>query len=295
MSLDTHFSGVTVTQLSSADDMLGLEDLQREIWGYGEPGTAPPYPARALFALSESGGLVSLASVDGIPAGFSLAWLGRAGHCPTPYLHSQLVGVRPQFRQRGVGFAIKLHQRSYALSCDLSLIQWTFDPLRAANARLNLGRLGALCRQFRPHYYGHLGSKFGSGDQSDRLWAEWHLRSPRVRERINGSGANRPVPGVLATTCRYGVDSGTEPIELLDWNSSLDEPEFALEIPVDFEMVRGAHPDLARRWRSGVGEILEKYLSRGWIVSDLSLTEDGGRSRAFYTLSRSSLDRLLQQ
>ncbi len=286
MKLETRFAEVTVTQLSAPDDMLGLEELQREIWGYGEPGADPPYPARALFALSESGGLVSLATVAGERAGFSLAWLGRTPEGSTPYLHSQLVGVRPGFRRRGVGFSIKLHQRSYALSNDLLLMRWTFDPLRAANARLNLGLLGAVCRQFRPHYYGHLGSKFGSGDQSDRLWAEWPLDSPHVSNRIHGPKSSRPLPGVVVNNCRPGDGPGDGLIELVDWNPTLDASELALEIPTDFQTVRSSNPESARRWRVGLREILEHYLSRDWIATDLNLSEESGRTRAFYTLTR---------
>jgi predicted GNAT superfamily acetyltransferase len=293
MTLETHVAEVTVAQLSAPDAMLGLEELQREIWGYGEPGADPPYPARALFAISESGGLVSLATVEGAPAGFCLAWLGRTREDSLPYLHSQLVGVRPAFRKRGVGFAIKLHQRDFGLSNDLSLMRWTFDPLRAANARLNLGRLGALCQQFRPHYYGHLGSRFGTGDQSDRLWAEWHLNSSRVKSRIEGPGISRLLPESVVTRCRIGTGP-EQGLRVLDgWNSTLDSTDLAVEIPVDFETVRGAHPELARSWRLGLREILEHYLRQGWAVSDLNLTEEEGHVRAFYTLRRSPLRKLL--
>jgi predicted GNAT superfamily acetyltransferase len=276
-------TGFEVRRLATPGEMHLIEDLQREIWGYGEPGADTAYPARALFALSESGGLVSLALLDGEPAGFAVAWLGRSTDF---YLHSQLVGVRPAFRRRGVALVLKLHQRNFALEQGLSLVRWTFDPLRAANARLNLHRLGAFCRSFHPAYYGRLSSRFESGIDSDRLWAEWPVASERVRRRLEGEED----PPDLETRsdvvqCGDAFAHGERFRRPLEWRAPADRRRLRLEIPFQFDRIRQVDPEAAADWRRTSREALRRCLGDGYVLHDLWFGEDDA-PRAYYLLDR---------
>ena len=103
----------SVKRLNSIEEMQAVVELQRKIWGYGTSGTDDPYPARALMALSASGGLVSMAFFENEPAGFALAWLGRLPETGEIYLHSQLLGVIPKHRGRGLGVQLKHHQKEF--------------------------------------------------------------------------------------------------------------------------------------------------------------------------------------
>jgi predicted GNAT superfamily acetyltransferase len=279
-------TGFEVRSLATPAEMNLIEDLQREIWGYGEPGADTAYPARALFALSESGGLVSLALLDGEPAGFAVAWLGRAGSF---YLHSQLVGVRPAFRRRGAAYALKLHQRDFALEQGLPLVCWTFDPLRAANAKLNLHRLGAYCRSFHPAYYGRLTSRFDSGAESDRLWAEWPVASERVRRRL--SGEVEPVDldsHADVVRCEDASAHGARFRRPVAWRSlAAREPRIRLEVPAQFDRIRQVDPEAAADWRRASREVLPRCLADGYLLHDLRFTADEKVPRAYYLMDRS--------
>src|SRR6478672_3196989 len=116
--------------------------------------------------------------------GFALAWPGyRSGHC---YLHSQMVGVRKQYRDGGLGQQLKLAQRDDALARGFELMEWTFDPLEIKNAYLNIEKLGAIARRYQVNQYGLTTSPLQGGLPSDRLIAEWWMKSRRVTAVLNG-------------------------------------------------------------------------------------------------------------
>jgi predicted GNAT superfamily acetyltransferase len=128
---------------------------------------------------------------------YTLAVVGL--HHATPYLHSHHTGVHPDYRDRGVGRMLKLFQRDEALSRDIRLIQWTFDPLELRNAHFNFNRLGAIARTYHPDLYGVTTSPLHRGLATDRLVAEWHLDSPRVIAAIGDIATDRASSDASAT------------------------------------------------------------------------------------------------
>jgi predicted GNAT superfamily acetyltransferase len=132
-----------------------------------------------MFLLaSRIGGQVMGAFAGGTMAGFAMALPGyRHGH---PYLHSHMVGVLPEFRNLGLGRKLKLAQREDALARGFELMEWTFDPLEIKNAHLNIARLGAIIRRYKRNFYGPSSSPLQGGLPTDRVYAEWWLRSRRV-------------------------------------------------------------------------------------------------------------------
>lgn len=279
-----------IRALSSVEEMNELVALQKEIWGYGEEGADHPYPARALFALSESGGLVSGAFVDGELAGFSVAWIGYEGEDGPPYLHSQLVGVRPRFRGQGIGFHLKCHQRKFALRRGLELMRWTFDPLQARNARLNIYYLGGVVESYRDHYYGEVQSLLTRGLDTDRVWVDWHLSSHRVEKFLSGHRliwSWTELPSATSTSVR--TDSRQR--KLVDHELGHEEPELVVEIPTGFDEIREESPAEAHQWRLRSREIFKHYLLRGYVIDDFQLDREA--ERAFYRLSRRGLPVIL--
>jgi predicted GNAT superfamily acetyltransferase len=107
----------------------------------------------------------------------------RNGHA---YLHSHHLAVLPAWRNGGVGRRLKLAQRDDALARGIELIEWTFDPLEIKNAHLNIARLGAIARRYRHNFYGHTSSPLQGGLPTDRLVAEWWLKSDRVERILRG-------------------------------------------------------------------------------------------------------------
>ena len=110
--------------------------------------------------------------------GFALAIPGmRNGHC---YLHSHMLAVRQQYRNGGLGRRMKLYQREDALARGFELMEWTFDPLEIKNAYLNIEKLGAIARRYSVDQYGITSSPLQGGLPTDRLVAEWWMKSKRV-------------------------------------------------------------------------------------------------------------------
>src|SRR5438552_9000326 len=122
--------------------------------------------------------------------GFALSVPGtRSGHI---YLHSHMLAVRKDHRNSGLGPRLKLLQREDALARGIELIEWTFDPLEIKNAYLNVEKLGAIARRYNINQYGITSSPLQGGLPSDRLIAEWWLKSKRV-ETLLATGKNPPI------------------------------------------------------------------------------------------------------
>ena len=172
---------ITVRSCDSLEDFHACVALQREIWGEDDLEVEP---ATLFVVAAHTGGQV-LGAYDGNTlVGFTLALAAlRNG---APFLHSHMTGVRANYRDCGVGRMLKLFQREEALSRDIRLIEWTFDPLALRNAHFNLNRLGAICRRYVPNLYGVTTSPLHRGLATDRLVAEWYLDSPRVVAAVTG-------------------------------------------------------------------------------------------------------------
>jgi len=166
---------IIVRKCERLEDFHRCVELQREIWGEADLEVEP---ATMFVVAAHTGGEV-LGAFDGDRlVGYALALVGLRDR--TTYLHSHMAGVKPEYRDRGVGRMLKLFQRSEALGRGIRLIQWTFDPLEARNAHFNLNRLGAICRTYQPNLYGVTTSPLHRGLATDRLLVEWHLDSARV-------------------------------------------------------------------------------------------------------------------
>ena len=155
-------------------------ELQKAVWNESDLETEPYV---TFVVANQTGGQV-LGAFDGdTMIGFTMAVAGVRNN--TPYLHSHMTGVLADYRDRRVGRALKLFQREEALSRDIRLIEWTFDPLEVRNAHFNLNRLGAIVRTYIPNFYGITSSPLHRNLPTDRLLAEWHLDSKRVIAAIN--------------------------------------------------------------------------------------------------------------
>src|SRR5438105_5048168 len=156
----------------------------RSTWG--EHSTMPPELLRAF----QAGGDAPIGAVaEERVVGFALGFLGPEGN--SVHLHSHMLAVLPDARRSGVGYALKLAQRAWALDAGVSLARWTFDPLQARNARFNLVKLGAQADRFHRHFYGEMEDDLNRGDRSDRLEARWDLtREPGMTTIVS----HRPRP-----------------------------------------------------------------------------------------------------
>jgi predicted GNAT superfamily acetyltransferase len=173
-----------------------------------------------------------------------------------------------------VGYALKLAQRAACLDRELHLVRWTFDPLVARNAQLNLGKLGAVCDRFHRDYYGRMPDTINVGDRSDRLVVRW---------RLDAEPAPRPVP-IRARPVVRSVGPGGRPEPEVDPGASLATDEaIAIQVPSDHGALRAADPELGARWREAVGDALEAMFREGFVATAFDADRAGGRPTYFLT------------
>ena len=154
-------------------------ELQIAVWGYSEGDVIP---RRVFLVAQRIGGQVLGAYAEGEIVGFAMGLPGyRDGMA---YLHSHMLAVLPEFRNAGLGRSLKLAQREDAIARGFDLMEWTFDPLEIKNAHLNLHRLGAIARRYQRDFYGPSSSPLQGGLPTDRLYAEWWLRSAHVERSL---------------------------------------------------------------------------------------------------------------
>ena len=166
---------VVVRRCQAGDELHATFAMQKEVWGFSD---ADMVPLRLFVVAQKIGGQVLGAFDRNELIGFALGIPGmRNGH---PYMHSHMLAVKDKYRNAGIGRRLKLFQREDALSRGVELIEWTFDPLEIKNAFLNLEKLGAIARRYNINQYGSTSSPLHGGLPTDRLIAEWWLKSRRV-------------------------------------------------------------------------------------------------------------------
>ncbi len=225
---------ITFRDLKGMAEFRAAEALQREVWGEGDL----PDPADLMLVIQAEGGLVG-----GAFAGKDL--LGYVFGFPTrdPQVqHSHRLAVLPRARGLGLGARLKFYQRDWCLAHGIARVRWTFDPLRAVNATLNIHRLGAECSVYLPDYYGEMAG-INQGLGSDRLMADWTLASPRVAALAAGG----PPPPPLG-----------EPLSFV--------------LPEDIERLAQEDPAQAARARGQLRDLLQAAFASGRRVVDFDRT-----------------------
>ena len=136
-----------------------------------------------LQAMVHSGSYLSGAFIDNKIVGAAFAFPATNGGL---HLHSHMTAVLPEFRDQGVGYALKIDQWNWANQKNYSHLSWTFDPLVRRNAKLNIAKLGVDISAYFPNFYGDMPDALNAGDESDRLMVSWRtdVDAPRARELI---------------------------------------------------------------------------------------------------------------
>jgi predicted GNAT superfamily acetyltransferase len=245
-------AGVVVRELHQPGHLLAVQRLFEQVWRPAE-GDPPPVTVSLLRALAHAGsyvvGAFSGTRMVGASAGFFSA-------PPDPALHSHITGVAPGGQHRGVGFALKVHQRAWALARGVPVIVWTFDPLVARNAWFNLAKLGALPTAYLEDFYGPMTDAINAGMASDRLLLTWRLDDPAVAAACAGR-PRQPAPGEAEVAVAVGPD--LEPV-----THETGAPAVTVAVPPDMEALE---PGQRRAWRAAVRRELGGRLAAGAAVT----------------------------
>jgi predicted GNAT superfamily acetyltransferase len=253
----TAAAGVDIRLLNEVDDFALVSALFQSIWT--KQGETSPVNVETLRALSKAGSYVGGAfehdELVGACFGFFAAPDRRA-------LHSHIAGVSGRMRGRSVGFALKVHQRAWALGEGLDEISWTFDPLISRNAHFNLVKLAAEPTSYHRNFYGHMADALNGADDTDRMLVTWRLKDHGVVAASHGAPVP-PGPEVSAAEPLLSVGDDLEPRR-----TGTTARVVRVALPRDIEALRLSDPALASRWRLALRETLGDLLEgRGRVLA----------------------------
>ena len=252
---------IRVVDESDLDRLRDVEALLIRVWGTSPHGA--PIPTDLLRSISHAGCNVTAAySENGTLCGAAAAIVSPGNAA----MYSLIAGVLPGLADNGVGFALKQHQRAWALTRGIETMTWTFDPLVSRNARFNLTKLGAYAAEYLENFYGLMNDEINTDDESDRLVAVWPLTSPESVACSDGAPLATVLPDFGPAEVR-----GTGP----DGQANLVESGGSswCRVPTDIVALRGRDPEQAASWRASVREIFSTEFATG--RSAIGVTRDG--------------------
>jgi predicted GNAT superfamily acetyltransferase len=259
----TDLARVTVELVHSERDARAAVDALALTWPRAD-GVAP-LPPELAWVFAHSGNYVAVARDAGEVVGAAIGFRGYddAG----PLLHSHIAGVVPGRQGGGIGYLLKQHQRRWALAEGLDRVTWTFDPLVARNAYFNVVKLGAQLTHYYVDFYGPMDDGINTGDETDRCLVTWRLDAPRAQTAAGGVFAPADEAawreaGAVDVLC---ADAGGSPMV-----TAADAERRLISVPPDAVALRQRDPELARKWRLALREVLVAAFADGLEVVGVS-------------------------
>ncbi len=218
-----------IQKLESVVDLNLGRQIFDETWALDSGSEITP---NLLQAMVHSGSYLSGAFIDGKCVGAAFAFPATNGGL---HLHSHMTAVLDEYRDKGVGYALKIDQWNWAKAQKYSHLSWTFDPLVRRNAKLNIVKLGVDVSTYFPNFYGAMSDALNAGDESDRLMVSWStaIDAPKARELIT-----QPKPD-----------------------------DILIEIPEDIVAIRSKNQSESIRWRRQVrDQFLAAFEKNGKVI-----------------------------
>jgi predicted GNAT superfamily acetyltransferase len=266
-------AGVRIEPLDTARDGDAVDAVIAAVWGNQPVG-------HELLTAMQHAGCVFLGARpadaprghgrDGL-VGYVLGFVGNRGGL---HVHSHMLAVVPDRQSRGVGFALKLAQRAWALESGIPEVRWTYDPMLLGNARFNLSRLRAVATAYLPDFYGDMQDELNRGERTDRFDLSWDTTSERVSEAASQAASRTRPPGPTpldATVVLEAAGDGSAPV--LATADRTPGPRAVVAIPKDHLALRRSDPALARAWRDAAGEAFARCFAAGLVAT--AVTADG--------------------
>ncbi|MDH7512030.1 MAG: GNAT family N-acetyltransferase [Clostridiales bacterium] len=262
-----------IRRLTSHAEFAKIVRIQKAVWKHDDIDLTPTHQ---FCITSQMGAILLGAYVGGELAGFVYSF-------PTIFdnklrQHSHLLAVLPDYQGLGIGKKLKWAQRKWALRLGYDLITWTFDPLVARNANLNLHTLGAITRIYWPNFYGTTSSlTHGLNIPTDRFLVEWPIKTARVerhwRERFEAFDEKK-LPKALERKSA-APDSWPGKARL-----NLDDKIILAEVLQEINTSRAA-PSLIVAWQACLRKVMQRYFERGYAATDFLY-----KDRCFYVLKK---------
>jgi chorismate synthase len=258
-NINTGKGPVEIRELHGVSEMIAAEEIQVKVWGADTIPTAK----EILIPVQHEGGLVAGAfSASGEMIGLVFGFRTR----DPLVMHSQLVATLEEWRGQGIGAQMKWFQRSWCLEQGIRCMRWTVDPLRVANAELNVRHLGGVSSTYYVDYYGRM-QGIDAGAPTDRLLLEWYLDSRRVEERAQKTPADLGFPEAEAANA---VEEGRPVRPRMDFNSR----QLLMRLPEGYVKMAARDAQLANLWRMQTRELFMHYFAAGYSI--VEFTRVGG-------------------
>lgn len=246
-----------IRDFASHADRAACVELQELTWGRG---FTEKIPAAMLLVAQKTGGITAGAFADdGTLLGFVF---GVTGVKDGRLIHwSDMLAVRPEAQGLHLGERLKDYQRDHCRHLGITTIYWTYDPLVARNAHLNLNRMGARVDEYVVAMYGAGTNSPLQGDMpTDRFVVTWAV----------DPGATEPSLGAIPEGTPLAVGADAEPLPLVD------APAVGVRVPRDITALAAADLPAARRWREATRRAFTHYLPLGYHVRGFVADAAGG-------------------
>lgn len=236
--------------VSSIADTEAMSAFFMQVWADGPEVV----PFDLALAVQHVGGYSAIAKLDGNIVGASFGFQGAHQSFPGQLLlHSHVTAATVP----GVGFALKQHQKLWAIEQGIDAITWTFDPLVRRNAVFNFEKLGAIGVEYLPNFYGTMTDAINAGDDSDRLFTYWPLSGAALA----AFRADEPSASSSQDSTEDSTNFSTE--------TSTEIEAILVELPADIESLRKTNLAEALQWRARVREVLEPAIADGYRVTGI--------------------------
>lgn len=283
-------STIRIKPLLSLQEMRDAVELQKIYWGNDIESVVP---AHMLFSIVNTGGHVLAALDDDRIVGVLIGLIGidiyTQSESSELVIASKRMVVLPEYRSQGIGQKLKSSQRDAAIKQGIRLVSWTFDPLLATNANLNLHKLGGISRTYLEDYYGKDDSTgLATLGYSDRLSVEWWVSSQHVEEKLKGNASTLTLDSLLengSVIINPSISSANSllPGKIIDGSKAEIQ---LVEIPLDYPSMVQNDPNIAIAWREQTRSIFRNLIESGYILVDFIRGRYEGRDRACYVLKQ---------
>jgi chorismate synthase len=244
---------VEIREITSVAGLQACRQLEQLVWG-----DTDLLPVPLLVAVNQAGGLTAGAFLNGQLIGYVFGFPGTlelAGRSVAQH-HSHILAVLPGHEGRGTGRRLKQFQADWCLQRGISVMTWTFDPLRGRNAHLNLELLGATSNTYCVNHYGNMPDEQNADLETDRLLAVWQLRD---RPLPDGKSRGTPETGGLPQALPRNADGTPGQADL-----KLTGPQLLVAVPADLDRLLRVDVPQARAWRARVRRVLQHYFAAGY-------------------------------
>uniref|UniRef100_UPI0032180705 GNAT family N-acetyltransferase n=1 Tax=uncultured Draconibacterium sp. TaxID=1573823 RepID=UPI0032180705 len=236
----------------SSDDFKQIQKLHKEIWGLKDVDVTPGHIYSAII---NNGGLVIIAYLKNMPAGYIFGFPGHRGGEKYFYIHN--IGVHYACRNQGIGLKLKLQMASEILNRGFTIIKWTYDPLDTKNANLYIRKLNGVPKEYIPNYYGEMLDEINKGVASNRLIISWDLSKVDISELEHRNVQKEPsidtYISLLSTARNQNGDLKVIGISQPENIHSL----YKIPVPVNMEAIKLHDKQLAQKWSVHISTILD--------------------------------------